>query len=94
MARKRSEGRHHPLRRQCPRSDRCDQAENRRDSARASKGSNDCSFYDRGILIDHAVDTLRHALIEEIILVTFAHVLFLWHFRSILVVTIPLPLAC
>jgi Cu(I)/Ag(I) efflux system membrane protein CusA/SilA len=50
-------------------------------------------FYDRGTLIDHAVDTLRHALIEEIILVTLAHVLFLWHFRSILVVTIPLPLA-
>jgi copper/silver efflux system protein len=51
------------------------------------------AFYDRGILIDHAVDTLRHALIEEIILVTLAHILFLWHFRSILVVTIPLPLA-
>ena len=50
-------------------------------------------FYDRSILIDHAVDTLRRALIEELILVTFAHVLFLWHFRSILVVTIPLPLA-
>jgi Cu(I)/Ag(I) efflux system membrane protein CusA/SilA len=50
-------------------------------------------FYDRSILIDHAVGTLRHALIEEIILVTLAHVLFLWHFRSILVVTIPLPLA-
>jgi Cu(I)/Ag(I) efflux system membrane protein CusA/SilA len=50
-------------------------------------------FYDRGILIDHAVDTLRHALIEELILVTLAHVLFLWHFRSILVVTVPLPLA-
>jgi len=50
-------------------------------------------FYDRSILIDHAVDALRHALIEEIILVTLAHVLFLWHFRSILVVTIPLPLA-
>jgi len=50
-------------------------------------------FYDRSTLIDHAVDTLRHALIEEIILVTLAHVLFLWHFRSILVVTIPLPLA-
>jgi copper/silver efflux system protein len=50
-------------------------------------------FYDRGILIDHAVDTLRHALIEEIILVTLAHILFLWHFRSILIVTIPLPLA-
>ncbi|HEY4379946.1 MAG TPA: CusA/CzcA family heavy metal efflux RND transporter [Acidobacteriaceae bacterium] len=50
-------------------------------------------FYDRGVLIDHAVDTLRHALIEEIVLVTLAHILFLWHFRSILVVTIPLPLA-
>jgi Cu(I)/Ag(I) efflux system membrane protein CusA/SilA len=50
-------------------------------------------FYDRSILIDHAVGTLSHALIEEIILVTLAHVLFLWHFRSILVVTIPLPLA-
>src|SRR2546427_637912 len=31
--------------------------------------------------------------IEEIILVTLAHVIFLWHFRSILIVTIPLPLA-
>ena len=50
-------------------------------------------FYDRSVLIDHAVDTLRHALIEEIVLVTLAHILFLWHFRSILVVTIPLPLA-
>src|SRR4029079_6271341 len=27
------------------------------------------------------------------ILVTLAHVIFLWHFRSILIVTIPLPLA-
>jgi Cu(I)/Ag(I) efflux system membrane protein CusA/SilA len=36
---------------------------------------------------------LKHALLEEILLVTLAHVLFLWHFRSILVVTIPLPLA-
>jgi Cu(I)/Ag(I) efflux system membrane protein CusA/SilA len=50
-------------------------------------------FYDRSTLIDHAVDTLRHALIEEIILVTLAHVIFLWHFRSILIVTLPLPLA-
>ncbi len=50
-------------------------------------------FYDRSTLIYHAVDTLKHALIEEIILVTLAHVIFLWHFRSILVVTLPLPLA-
>jgi Cu(I)/Ag(I) efflux system membrane protein CusA/SilA len=50
-------------------------------------------FYDRSQLIEATVDTLRHALIEEIILVTLAHVIFLMHFRSILVVTVPLPLA-
>jgi len=51
------------------------------------------SFYDRSSLIHHAVDTLEHALLEEILLVTLAHVIFLWHFRSILIVTLPLPLA-
>jgi Cu(I)/Ag(I) efflux system membrane protein CusA/SilA len=50
-------------------------------------------FYDRSSLIRRTVDTLRWALIEEIVLVTLAHVLFLWHFRSILIVTLPLPLA-
>jgi Cu(I)/Ag(I) efflux system membrane protein CusA/SilA len=50
-------------------------------------------FYDRSTLIEQAVDTLRRSLIEEIVLVTLAHVIFLMHFRSILIVTIPLPLA-
>jgi copper/silver efflux system protein len=50
-------------------------------------------FYDRSILIDQAVGTLRRALIEEVLLVTLAHVLFLLHVRSILIVTLPLPLA-
>ena len=50
-------------------------------------------FYDRSSLIEQAVDTLRHALLEEIALVTLAHILFLMHLRSILIVTIPLPLA-
>ena len=49
--------------------------------------------YDRSDLIDRAIDTLKHALIEEVILVTLAHIVFLWHFRSILIVTAPLPLA-
>jgi Cu(I)/Ag(I) efflux system membrane protein CusA/SilA len=57
------------------------------------KGVRTSSFYDRSSLIHHAVDTLKHALIEEILLVTLAHVIFLWHFRSILIVTLPLPLA-
>jgi Cu(I)/Ag(I) efflux system membrane protein CusA/SilA len=50
-------------------------------------------FYDRTELIDRATHTLKRALIEEIILVTIAHIIFLFHFRSILIVTIPLPLA-
>jgi Cu(I)/Ag(I) efflux system membrane protein CusA/SilA len=50
-------------------------------------------FYDRSELIDRTVATLRIALIEEVLLVTLAHVIFLLHFRSILVVTLPLPLA-
>ncbi len=50
-------------------------------------------FYDRSTLIDRTIDTLKHALIEEIILVTLAHILFLWHFRSILIVTLPLPVS-
>ena len=57
------------------------------------KGVRITSFYDRSSLIHHAVDTLKHALIEELLLVTLAHVIFLWHFRSILIVTLPLPLA-
>jgi Cu(I)/Ag(I) efflux system membrane protein CusA/SilA len=50
-------------------------------------------FYDRSDLIDKTIDTLKHALVEEIILVTLAHIIFLWHFRSILIVTLPLPIS-
>lgn len=50
-------------------------------------------FYDRTQLINRATGTLKYALIEALIFVTLAHVIFLAHFRSILIVTIPLPLA-
>lgn len=50
-------------------------------------------FYDRTQLIDRATSTLKTSLIEELLLVTLAHIIFLAHFRSILIVTIPLPLA-
>jgi Cu(I)/Ag(I) efflux system membrane protein CusA/SilA len=50
-------------------------------------------FYDRSQLIDRAVGTLRTTLLEEILLVTLAHIIFLRHFRSVLAVTLPLPLA-
>lgn len=50
-------------------------------------------FYDRTDLIERAVGTLTYSLVEAIVFVTLAHILFLWHFRSILIVTLPLPLA-
>ena len=57
------------------------------------KGVTIVPFYDRSDLIEQTIETLRHALLEEIILVTFAHIIFLWHFRSILIVTLPLPIS-
>lgn len=48
-------------------------------------------FYDRSSLIDRAIQTLKHTLWEAVILVTLMHVIFLFHFRSILIVTLPLP---
>jgi Cu(I)/Ag(I) efflux system membrane protein CusA/SilA len=50
-------------------------------------------FYDRSELIDNTIGTLKYALLEEFILVTLAHIIFLWHFRSILIVTLPLPIS-
>ncbi len=50
-------------------------------------------FYDRSELIDRTIGTLKHALTEEIILVILAHIIFLFHFRSILIVTLPLPIS-
>ena len=48
-------------------------------------------FYDRSDLIARAIETLKHMLWESVILVTLMHVIFLFHFRSILIVTLPLP---
>src|SRR5713226_6025116 len=50
-------------------------------------------FYDRSALIERAVHTLKRALIEETIVVTIVNIIFLLHFRSVLIVTIPLPIA-
>ena len=50
-------------------------------------------FYDRSALIARAVGTLKRALIEEAIVVTLVNIVFLLHLRSVLIVTIPLPLA-
>ena len=48
--------------------------------------------YDRSDLIERAINTLKDALIEELVLVALVCIIFLLHFRSALVVIISLPL--
>ncbi len=50
-------------------------------------------FYDRSALIQRAADTLKRALIEEAVVVTLVNIIFLLNVRSVLIVTIPIPLA-
>jgi len=50
-------------------------------------------FYDRGELVDRAVNTVGRALIEAIVLVLILLVLFLGDLRAALVVALVLPLA-
>ncbi|MBI5512195.1 MAG: efflux RND transporter permease subunit [Deltaproteobacteria bacterium] len=49
--------------------------------------------YDRSALIDRAIDTLRGALTEEMIVVALVIILFLLHLRSALLPIVSLPLA-
>ena len=49
--------------------------------------------YDRSDLIKRAIDTLKHTLIEEMIVVSLIIVAFLLHVRSALVACITLPIA-
>lgn len=48
--------------------------------------------YDRSTLIEQAIGTLTHKLVEEFIVVALVCTLFLFHFRSALVAIISLPL--
>jgi Cu(I)/Ag(I) efflux system membrane protein CusA/SilA len=48
--------------------------------------------YDRSLLIDKAIDTLKSTLIEESVIVMIVVVLFLFHMRSALVIILILPL--
>ena len=48
--------------------------------------------YDRSSLIDKAIDTLKNTLIEESIIVAIIATLFLFHFRSALIIIITLPI--
>ena len=49
--------------------------------------------YDRSWLIGESINTLRHTLIEESIVVSIVIIIFLFHFRSALIPILALPIA-
>lgn len=49
--------------------------------------------YDRSTLIESAVKSIQHTILEEIILVCVVVLLFLFHFRSALVIILSIPIA-
>jgi Cu(I)/Ag(I) efflux system membrane protein CusA/SilA len=49
--------------------------------------------YDRSELIQRAIDTLRHQLIEEMIIVSIVILIFLWHFPSAIIPIVTIPIA-
>jgi len=58
------------------------------------KGVQIITTYDRSELILAAVDTLKHQLVEEMIIVSLVILLFLWHIPSALVPILTIPVAC
>ncbi|MDD5544833.1 MAG: efflux RND transporter permease subunit, partial [Acidobacteriia bacterium] len=50
--------------------------------------------YDRSELINRSIDTLKHTLIEELLIVSLVILIFLWHFPSaaVPIITIPITL--
>src|SRR5207237_1293096 len=49
--------------------------------------------YDRSTLIERAIDTLRHTLVEELLIVSAVILLFLWHLPSALIPIFTIPIA-
>jgi Cu(I)/Ag(I) efflux system membrane protein CusA/SilA len=59
------------------------------------KGVEVVTTYDRSELIDHAIETVKSKLVEEIIVVSIIILIFLWHIPSAIIpiVTIPVSVA-
>jgi Cu(I)/Ag(I) efflux system membrane protein CusA/SilA len=57
------------------------------------KGVEIITTYDRSDLIKRSIDTLKHQLIEELIIVSGVILLFLWHFPSAIVPILTIPIA-
>jgi len=67
----------------------------RLDEAQAAlpEGVEIITVYDRSELINRAIDTLKHTLTEEMIVVSLIIMVFLLHFRSALIAILTLPVA-
>ena len=57
------------------------------------KGCEIITTYDRSDLIKRSIDTLKHQLIEEMIIVSLVILLFLWHFPSAVIPIVTIPIA-
>jgi len=57
------------------------------------KGVEIVPTYDRSELIKRAIDTLKHQLTEEMIVVSLVILLFLWHFPSAIIPIVTIPIA-
>lgn len=62
-------------------------------SSSLPKGVKVITTYDRSSLIGRAIDTLKSKLVEEIIAVILVCFIFLYHFRSSLIIVLTLPLS-
>ncbi|MCX5696923.1 MAG: CusA/CzcA family heavy metal efflux RND transporter [Candidatus Omnitrophica bacterium] len=57
------------------------------------KGVEIVTTYDRSELILRSIETLKHQLTEEMIIVSFVILLFLWHFPSAIIPIVTIPIA-
>ncbi len=57
------------------------------------KGVEVVTTYDRSELINRAIHTLKHQLMEEMIIVSLVILLFLWHFPSAIMPIVTIPIA-
>src|SRR6267154_1720184 len=58
-----------------------------------SPGVEVVTTYDRSDLIDRSIETLRHTLIEELIIVSLVILIFLWHVPSAIIPILTIPIA-
>jgi len=58
-----------------------------------AKGVEIVTTYDRSDLIKRAIDTLKHQLVEEMIIVSLVILIFLWHFPSAIIPIVTIPIA-